>query len=76
MLDVTDTGVGLSPDQQRLVFDRFWRADESRTRATGGSGVGLSICQELVHALGGTIGVTSTVGQGSTFRVTLPTDQS
>jgi two-component system sensor histidine kinase BaeS len=54
------------------VFDRFWRADQSRPRDTGGSGLGLAICYELVDALGGSVTVESTVGVGATFTVRLP----
>jgi two-component system sensor histidine kinase BaeS len=72
---VSDTGVGLSPEQQVSVFDRFWRADESRNRHTGGAGVGLSICKEIAEAHGGTVTVTSEPNKGSTFRVHLPKTQ-
>jgi two-component system sensor histidine kinase BaeS len=69
---VTDTGSGISPDDLPHVFDRFWRADKSRSRTTGGSGLGLAIVRKLVEAHGGTVGVTSTTGAGTTFRVRLP----
>ncbi len=71
-LAVVDTGVGLTPEEQQRVFDRFWRADTSRDRRTGGRGVGLSVCKELVIAHGGTIEVVSAPGEGSTFTVLLP----
>ncbi len=71
-LAVVDTGVGLTPEEQQRVFDRFWRADASRDRRTGGRGVGLSVCKELVIAHGGTIEVVSAPGEGSTFTVLLP----
>jgi two-component system sensor histidine kinase BaeS len=54
------------------VFDRFWRAEKSRSRATGGSGLGLAIVRQLAEAHGGTATVTSTPGAGSAFRVRLP----
>jgi two-component system sensor histidine kinase BaeS len=54
------------------IFDRFWRADESRTRTTGGSGLGLAIVQQLTQTHGGTIAVDSVLGQGSLFTVRLP----
>jgi signal transduction histidine kinase len=69
---VSDTGVGIAPEDLPRVFDRFYRTDESRTRDSGGFGLGLSIARELVDAMGGTIGVSSQVGIGTTFRVRLP----
>jgi two-component system, OmpR family, sensor kinase len=69
---VRDTGPGIAPDDLAQVFERFWRADRSRTRSQGGSGLGLAIAKHLVEAQGGRIGVESTVGQGSTFWFTLP----
>ena len=54
------------------IFDRFYRADTSRARQTGGAGLGLAIVRQLVAAHGGTVGVNSVVGQGSTFTFTLP----
>lgn len=71
-LIVSDTGHGMSQEDLGRVFDRFYRADASRARATGGFGLGLSIVHDLVHAMGGTITATSTPGAGSCFRVTLP----
>ncbi|WP_249998588.1 cell wall metabolism sensor histidine kinase WalK [Actinoplanes sp. M2I2] len=70
---VADTGVGIAPDDLDRVFDRFWRADSSRTRATGGSGLGLPIARQIAEAHGGDISVISTPGEGTTFTVTLPT---
>lgn len=70
--EVADTGVGIAPEELPHVFDRFWRADTSRTRDTGGSGLGLAICSHLVEAHGGTVGVTSTLGEGSVFTIRLP----
>ncbi|WP_309113345.1 ATP-binding protein [Saccharothrix sp.] len=72
VIEVADTGTGIAPDDLPHVFDRFWRADKSRSRATGGSGLGLAITKYLVEAHGGTVEVTSTVGKGSTFRLRLP----
>jgi two-component system sensor histidine kinase BaeS len=69
---VSDTGVGIAPEDLPRVFDRLYRTDESRTRDSGGFGLGLSIARELVDAMGGTIGVSSQVGLGTTFRVRLP----
>lgn len=70
---VTDTGPGIAPDNLPLVFDRLWRADRSRDRASGGTGIGLTICRRLVELHGGQIEVTSELGRGSTFRFWIPT---
>lgn len=72
VLEVADTGVGIAADDLRYIFTRFWRGDRSRSRATGGAGIGLSIVRELVKAHDGRVDVDSTLGQGSRFRVTLP----
>lgn len=69
---VTDTGIGMAPDQLAHVFDRFWRADKARSRREGGSGLGLSIAQAIAQAHGGEITVTSRLGAGSCFQVKLP----
>jgi two-component system OmpR family sensor kinase len=72
VLEVADTGPGLDPDDRERVFERFYRADASRTRASGGSGLGLSIVAALVAAHGGKVEVESEQGIGSTFRVRIP----
>ena len=69
---VSDTGAGIPEEDLPKIFDRFYRADKSRTRATGGSGLGLTISRGLVEAHGGTIRVESEPGEGSTFTFTLP----
>jgi two-component system sensor histidine kinase BaeS len=69
---VADTGTGIDPDHLPHLFDRFYRADSSRSRATGGSGLGLAIVRHLAEAHGGRVFVESTVGAGSTFTVWLP----
>ncbi|WP_241384843.1 sensor histidine kinase [Rhodococcus sp. CH91] len=72
ILEVADTGPGLAPEDRERVFERFYRADSSRTRASGGSGLGLSIVAALVAAHDGKVEVESDPGAGSTFRVRLP----
>jgi two-component system, OmpR family, sensor kinase len=72
ILDVTDQGPGMTQEQARRVFERFYRADQARTRATGGSGLGLAIVASLVAAQGGTASVKTAEGQGATFRIALP----
>lgn len=69
---VRDTGVGIAPEDLPRIFDRFWRADTSRARTTGGSGLGLSIARKLAEAHGGDITVTSRPGAGTAFTVRLP----
>ena len=71
-LDVIDHGPGMTLDQAHRVFERFYRADQARTRATGGSGLGLAIVSSLVTAHGGVASVRTAPGRGATFRVTLP----
>lgn len=72
VVEVADTGCGIAPEDLPYVFDRFWRAEKSRSRRTGGSGLGLAIVRKLVEAHGGTTGVASTVGHGSVFTLRLP----
>jgi signal transduction histidine kinase len=69
---VADTGTGLAPEDLPHVFDRFYRADGSRTRATGGSGLGLAIVKQLVEAHGGEVWAESEPGRGSVFSFALP----
>jgi two-component system OmpR family sensor kinase len=72
VLEVSDTGPGLEPEHAARVFERFYRADVSRTRTSGGSGLGLSIVSALVAAHGGKVEVDTAPGAGATFRVLLP----
>ncbi|WUH95252.1 HAMP domain-containing histidine kinase [Streptomyces sp. NBC_00433] len=71
-VEVADTGSGIPEQDVPHVFDRFWRAEKSRTRSTGGSGLGLAIVLKLAEAHGGTASVVSVAGQGSVFTVRLP----
>ncbi|MFF0057515.1 sensor histidine kinase [Streptomyces microflavus] len=72
VIEVADTGTGISAADLPYVFDRFWRAEKSRSRRTGGSGLGLAIVRKLAEAHGGTAGATSTEGEGSAFTLRLP----
>jgi signal transduction histidine kinase len=72
VLEVTDTGIGIAPEDLKHIFKRFWRGEKSRSRATGGAGIGLAIVHELVRAHEGRIDVESTLGRGSRFSVQLP----
>ncbi len=71
-LSVTDSGIGVSPDQIERLFDKFVQADSSTTRRFGGTGLGLSICRELCNGMGGDIRAESALGRGSRFVVQLP----
>jgi two-component system, OmpR family, sensor kinase len=72
VLSVTDTGVGIEPEQVSRIFDRFYQVDKARSRAEGSSGLGLSICKTIVEAHHGQIEATSEVGVGTTLEVRLP----
>ena len=69
---VTDTGIGIAPEDLPRVFERFWRAEKSRNQHTGGTGIGLAISKRLIELQGGQIEVESKIGFGSTFRFYLP----
>jgi len=71
-VSVTDTGEGIPPEDLPNIFERFYRVDKSRTRATGGSGLGLTIAKRLVEAHGGKIEAQSEPGKGSRFSFTVP----
>jgi signal transduction histidine kinase len=70
---VIDTGIGISAEDRQRIFDRFYRADPSRSRSSGGAGLGLSIAAELMAAQGGRIEVTSELQNGSTFTLIFET---
>jgi two-component system sensor histidine kinase BaeS len=72
VIEVADTGSGIAAEDLPSVFDRFWRAEKSRSRRTGGSGLGLPIVRQLVAAHGGTAAVASELGAGSVFTLRLP----
>jgi histidine kinase len=72
VLWVRDTGIGIAPEHRERIFERLYRVDAARDRATGGTGLGLAIASRAAHTLGGHIEVESTLGQGSEFRLVLP----
>jgi signal transduction histidine kinase len=71
-VSVSDEGPGIAPEDQRRVFDRFWRADKGRSRAEGGTGLGLAIVRQIANSHGGEVQLQSKVGVGSTFTIWLP----
>jgi two-component system sensor histidine kinase BaeS len=74
-VSVADTGEGIPSEDLPYIFERFYRVDKSRSRATGGSGLGLTIARRLVEVHGGRIEVQSELGKGSCFTFTLPVSE-
>ena len=72
LIEVRDTGIGVAPEDKDRLFERFFRVDKARSRELGGTGLGLSIVKHLAQFFGGSVGVESQPGQGSTFWVRLP----
>jgi signal transduction histidine kinase len=72
LVKIKDTGIGIPKEEQERIFRRFYRADKSRSRETGGVGLGLSIAEWIVHAHHGRIEIDSELNKGSTFTVYLP----
>jgi len=76
VVTVSDTGIGIPPQHLPRIFDRFYRVDTGRARSQGGIGLGLAICQAIVHAHHGSLTATSQPGRGSTFTMTVPMEES
>ena len=74
LITVQDTGVGIPESDLTHIFNRFYRVDKSRTRQTGGFGLGLAIAQQIIQAHGGKITVESKVGKGTAFQICLTTN--
>ena len=72
LINVTDTGIGISADDIAHIFQKFYRADNSDTRTIGGTGLGLYLVKQRVEAMGGRVWAESAFGEGSTFYVSLP----
>ena len=72
LINVTDTGIGISPDDLKHIFQKFYRADNSQTRTVGGTGLGLYLVKQRVEAMGGKVWAESSFGEGSTFYLSFP----
>jgi signal transduction histidine kinase len=71
-ITVTDTGVGLSPDDQERIFAKFYRSDDPRVGREGGWGLGLTLTRSIIERMGGRITVESSLNEGASFRILLP----
>jgi signal transduction histidine kinase len=76
MIAVQDSGSGIAPEHLPRIFERFYRADASRSRAQGGTGLGLSIVKHLVEGHGGRVAAESTLGHGTTIRLFFPAERA
>ena len=72
IIEIQDQGQGIPEDELELIFEPFYRVDKSRTKLTGGYGLGLSMCKTIIEAHGGRISVRSTPGEGAAFCINLP----
>jgi signal transduction histidine kinase len=72
LLKVSDTGIGIQPDNIHRIFDPFWQVEQKATRRATGTGLGLTVTKRLANLLGGDVDVMSNVGEGTTFTVRLP----
>ena len=72
VVSISDTGVGIAPENVAQIFERFYRVDKARSRSYGGAGLGLAIAKQIVESHGGRIDVESKLGKGSTFNIFLP----
>ena len=72
VVKISDTGVGIAPEDQIHIFERFYKADKARDRSLGGNGLGLSLVKKIVELHGGGVTVESTLGEGTMFETILP----